>query len=959
MNHQVEEITKTKQLNLRELVAAIELELQYNNNESLDLSQKSKLQQFLAGYNCDMDELCRYVHFDPSRNYTRNLIATDNTTYALILLCWNRGRYSPIHDHPSDGCWVRHIQGTVHEVRYWNDGVSLAESASVMITEGVTYMDDTLGLHKVGNPSTEIDAITMHLYAPPYEKCRLFFDPKDANKNSVAFATYYSEYVTCPFSYHLCRNLGDVIHYSIGLVSTMLLRMLTLGAMAASVTAKTILHFSDIHLNITLSSLNYAHDSSQRLLDAALQYAQSVIPTPDLFLHTGDAVAHVKHNRSMLAKAVMQNIRTIEKYYNVRNVTAILGNADFVKDYLMQVTDPKNGTNPSIAMIDQTWRRSLTDAQFEDFDTRGYLWYQLEPNLIMITLNTVPYSIKHAPKTTFIQDPFGQFTWLEKILSEAKSNNTYVYIAGHIPPIIDSYAGNNQWEVQYIVKYQSIVQKFPDTIKAQLFGHVHNIEYRVPIPTLDGSTGVPMFATGAISPYFGNNPSFTVWEYDPTSYDLLDYTVYATNFSDNEELNWKKLFTATKEYNITDLSSPTLRALTQRMKDDPRLLFEYYRHTKADTRRLPPCTNDDKACLDRILCTQTWFTTPEQYFQCVDERIQVRGGNPRLVHAVPRISWFYALVISAIVSLAAAQLLPILMEVRIQEEVEACGDGFEVKLLLLAVLLHRHGFITSIGKALLKGINWIDGGDIAMIVELLFQKDVRGPKLIHDVLHAPADEPSPPKWLKRTQKLIDIETFKLFDSLYLDCTLEKGKEISRKERQEHELLHEKSLVYGEVDYLAFLDVLSKVPIKPGMIFYDLGSGTGRAVFLARLNFDFAKCIGIEILLGLHEAAAQICRNYKEFVQPTISTTSNVLSVAFFHSSFLDLNWSHADVCFANSTCFDSTLLAQISSHAERLRSGAYFITFTKPLTSTEFEIIFKQRYNMSWGPATVYLHQRI
>ncbi|KDO19575.1 hypothetical protein SPRG_15156 [Saprolegnia parasitica CBS 223.65] len=178
---------------LRDLVAAIEREVQFLDG-TIPLAQKAKLQEALAAYSGDMDELGRYVHFDPSRNYTRNLIATDNTTYALILLCWNRGKYSPIHDHPSDGCWVRHIQGTVHEVRYWNDGVTLAEASSVMVTHGVTYMDDSLGLHKVGNPSDEVDAITLHLYAPPYEKCRLYFDPEDANKNSVAFATFYSEY---------------------------------------------------------------------------------------------------------------------------------------------------------------------------------------------------------------------------------------------------------------------------------------------------------------------------------------------------------------------------------------------------------------------------------------------------------------------------------------------------------------------------------------------------------------------------------------------------------------------------------------------------------------------------------------------------------------------------------------------------------------------------------------------
>ncbi|EQC27260.1 hypothetical protein SDRG_14882 [Saprolegnia diclina VS20] len=435
-----------------------------------------------------------------------------------------------------------------------------------------------------------------------------------------------------------------------------------LAALLPAAAAKTILHISDIHLNITLNELNYGHDSSPRLLESALAYAQSVLPNPDLFLHTGDSVAHTKHNESVLLQSVRQNVQAMERYFHARNATAIVGNADCVKDYLMNVTDPASGTNPTIGMIDAAWRPSLTPAQFQAFDTRGYLWYQLETNLILVTLNTVPYSVRHAPKTTDIPDPFGQFAWLHHVLSEAKANGSYVYIAGHIPPIIDSYAGKQQWEVQYIVQYQAIVQQFPDIIKAQLFGHVHNIEYRVPIPTLDGAEGVPLFATGAVSPYFGNNPSFTVWEYDNGTYDLLDFTVYATNFTDtlvdSKIVGWKKVFTASTAYNITDLSSTTLRSLTQRMKNDSALLYEYYRHTKADSKRLPPCTNDDdSACLDGILCTQTWFTTPDQYLECVDERIEERGGRRRLIHAIPRISWFYALLISAVVSVLVSQLL--------------------------------------------------------------------------------------------------------------------------------------------------------------------------------------------------------------------------------------------------------------------------------------------------------------
>lgn len=46
------------------------------------------------------EEWRKYALFEPGKNYTRNLIATDDESFTLLLLCWNAKRESPIHDHP-------------------------------------------------------------------------------------------------------------------------------------------------------------------------------------------------------------------------------------------------------------------------------------------------------------------------------------------------------------------------------------------------------------------------------------------------------------------------------------------------------------------------------------------------------------------------------------------------------------------------------------------------------------------------------------------------------------------------------------------------------------------------------------------------------------------------------------------------------------------------------------------
>lgn len=48
--------------------------------------------------------------------------------------------------------------------------------------------------HKVGNPSKTVPAVTMHLYCPPFEKCKIWLNPNDASHPSKACICNYSEY---------------------------------------------------------------------------------------------------------------------------------------------------------------------------------------------------------------------------------------------------------------------------------------------------------------------------------------------------------------------------------------------------------------------------------------------------------------------------------------------------------------------------------------------------------------------------------------------------------------------------------------------------------------------------------------------------------------------------------------------------------------------------------------------
>ena len=87
-------------------------------------------------------------------------------------------------------------------------------------------------------------------------------------------------------------------------------------------------------------------------------------------------------------------------------------------------------------------------------------------------------------------------------------------------------------------------------------------------------------------------------------------------------------------------------------------------------------------------------------------------------------------------------------------------------------------------------------------------------------------------------------------------------ESCRSERADKGQLDQKTLVYGEVDFHSFCEVLSSIMPPAGGTFYDLGSGTGRAIFVAAFVQDFVRLVGIEILDGLYEASTEVLDRFR-------------------------------------------------------------------------------------------------
>lgn len=206
------------------------------------------------------------------------------------------------------------------------------------------------------------------------------------------------------------------------------------------------------------------------------------------------------------------------------------------------------------------------------------------------------------------------------------------------------------------------------------------------------------------------------------------------------------------------------------------------------------------------------------------------------------------------------------------------------------------------------------------------------------------------------------ELKKTWDAVFGECSTSDGKKISKAERNASRS-EDHSLVYGEVAFGSLGEVFRGPHLRglpPGGVFYDLGSGTGRGVVAAALLHGFDRCVGVEVLGGLHEAAVRVGARWDIDVAPFLEESRRGQRLEFVHASFLDeaCDWSDASVVFANSTCFDLDLMTKIAARCERLREGAFVITLTKQLHSGKLRLVSSERQRMSWGVATVHIHRR-
>ncbi|WP_460217957.1 cysteine dioxygenase [Psychroserpens sp. MEBiC05023] len=134
----------------------------------------------------DFSEFKSWSH----EKYTRNCVYKD-ANFELILLCWEDGQQTSIHDHDGEDCWVYLLEGKLKEIHYTVDNNNyLREVCSQnYLPQDLSFMNDKIGFHRLKNIHAG-QSVSLHLYAKPIENCVSF------DENTLQFIERTLQYDT-------------------------------------------------------------------------------------------------------------------------------------------------------------------------------------------------------------------------------------------------------------------------------------------------------------------------------------------------------------------------------------------------------------------------------------------------------------------------------------------------------------------------------------------------------------------------------------------------------------------------------------------------------------------------------------------------------------------------------------------------------------------------------------------
>jgi hypothetical protein len=230
-----------------------------------------------------------------------------------------------------------------------------------------------------------------------------------------------------------------------------------------------------------------------------------------------------------------------------------------------------------------------------------------------------------------------QIRWLDEAVARAKSEEEKVWLLMHIPPGINSFntaesvknggPGVTFWQDALTSGFLRLLERHPDTIEACFVGHTHMDDFRA--IRLDGKPAVFAKIAPAISPIYGNNPGYQVFQYDRRTGAVRNYQTYfladpapATVPTKSPGAGWALEYDFRETYDLPSLDASSISRLSARMQTDSRIQQIYTRFYSVSA---PPEITPQTLSVYRCAISNT---TPAEFLTCFQGTHRPKNPHP-------------------------------------------------------------------------------------------------------------------------------------------------------------------------------------------------------------------------------------------------------------------------------------------------------------------------------------------
>ncbi len=161
----------------------------------LSESSKTQYNSILNSFDFDAIDFKAFESWS-SGKYTRNCMHKDSQ-FELLLLCWDEGQETSIHDHNGEDCWVYLLNGEMKEIFYTlnNSNHPIEDRSQSILPHQLSFMNDRIGFHKLRN-SFKGKSMSLHLYAKPIEQCSFYCENSEQFVERKLNYDTYQELIT-------------------------------------------------------------------------------------------------------------------------------------------------------------------------------------------------------------------------------------------------------------------------------------------------------------------------------------------------------------------------------------------------------------------------------------------------------------------------------------------------------------------------------------------------------------------------------------------------------------------------------------------------------------------------------------------------------------------------------------------------------------------------------------------